>query len=164
MRRRAVLTLLTFGLTVLAATPRAAAPEPLHVMTFNIRYGTANDGPDHVSQPAREKSVVLLLDRIARRSPALPVVVTGDFNTGEASPATLTMTLQLRDSFRIVHPGATEVGTANQFKQGMTGGEKIDYIFVQPGAEVLSADIIRSATDGRYPSDHFPVTARIRLR
>jgi endonuclease/exonuclease/phosphatase family metal-dependent hydrolase len=37
---------------------------------------------DHVSQPAREKSVGLLLQRIAARSPAAPVVVTGDFNAG----------------------------------------------------------------------------------
>lgn len=266
----------------LAAAPRALAPEPLTVMTFNIRYGTADDGPDrwelrrgqlidllktqdpdviglqealhfqidemlaalpdyrmvgvgrsdggqsgeyaailyrasrlgvrrtstfwfsdtpdivksntwgaalerictwallddrqgtpfyifnlhldHVSQPAREKSVGLLLDRIAARSPALPVVVTGDFNTGEANPATRAMVKLFRDSFRLVHPNATEVGTANQFKLDMTTGDKIDYVFVEPATEVLSADIVRSAAAGRYPSDHFPVVARIRFR
>jgi endonuclease/exonuclease/phosphatase family metal-dependent hydrolase len=29
---------------------------------------------------------------------------------------------------------------------------------------VLAADIVRTAVDGRYPSDHFPVVATIRLR
>jgi endonuclease/exonuclease/phosphatase family metal-dependent hydrolase len=29
---------------------------------------------------------------------------------------------------------------------------------------VLAAEILRNAADGRYPSDHFPVMARIRLR
>jgi endonuclease/exonuclease/phosphatase family metal-dependent hydrolase len=119
---------------------------------------------DHVSQPAREKSVALLLDRIASRAPALPVVVTGDFNTGEANPATKAMLARFRDTFRALHPDAREVGTSNQFKFGMTTGEKIDYIFVEPGTEVLSAEIVRTARDGRYPSDHFPVTARLRLR
>ena len=119
---------------------------------------------DHISQPAREKSVRLLLDRIAARSPASPVVVTGDFNTGEANPATRAMLAVFRDTFRVVQPTATEVGTANQFTIGSTKGEKIDYIFVEPATEVLSADIIRSSQDGRYPSDHFPVVARIRLR
>lgn len=119
---------------------------------------------DHVSQPAREKSGALLLDRIAARSPALPVIVTGDFNTGEANPVTRAVTKVMRDTFRVVYPDATEVGTANQFKAGATTGEKIDYIFVEPGTEVISADIVRTSVEGRYPSDHFPVVARIRLR
>lgn len=119
---------------------------------------------DHISQPAREKSGALLLDRIAARSPKLPVVVTGDFNTGETNPVTREVAKVLRDTFRIVHPQATEVGTANQFKLGETKGEKIDYIFVEAGTEVLSADIVRTSVGGRYPSDHFAVVARIRLR
>jgi len=39
-----------------------------------------------------------------------------------------------------------------------------DYVFVEPGVEVIEAAIVRDARDGRYPSDHFPVTARLRLR
>ena len=118
---------------------------------------------DHVSQPSRERSVALLLDRISARTPPAPVIVTGDFNTGERNPATLAMLGAFRDSFRVVHPTATEVGTANQFTLGHTGGEKIDYVLVQPETAVLSAEIVRTAVDGRYPSDHFPVVARIRL-
>jgi endonuclease/exonuclease/phosphatase family metal-dependent hydrolase len=118
---------------------------------------------DHISQPSREKSVTLLLDRIAARSPAAPVIVTGDFNTGEANPATQAMLTVFRDTFRVVHPKATEVGTANQFTFGRIGGDKIDYVFVDAATEVLSADIIRTAVEGRYPSDHFPVIARVRL-
>ena len=119
---------------------------------------------DHISQPAREKSAGLLLKRIAARSPMLPVVVTGDFNTGEANPVTREVAKVLRDTFRVLHPAATDVGTANQFKLGTTTGDKIDYIFVEPGAEVMSAEIVRTAIGGRYPSDHFPVVAKIRLR
>src|SRR5918993_2363226 len=33
-------------LAVISVVANAAAPEPLNVMSFNIRYGTANDGPD----------------------------------------------------------------------------------------------------------------------
>jgi endonuclease/exonuclease/phosphatase family metal-dependent hydrolase len=119
---------------------------------------------DHVSQPAREKSAALLLDRIKARAPALPVLVTGDFNTGESNPVTKAMLAVFRDTFRVLHPDATEVGTANQFKLGMTTGDKIDYIYVEPGTDVLQAEIIRTAVDGRYPSDHFPVVAKVRLR
>ena len=119
---------------------------------------------DHVSQPAREKSVSLLLERIKARSPAAPVVVTGDFNSGESNAATQAMLTVFRDTFRVIHTKETEVGTANSFKLGQTRGEKIDYIFVAPETDVLNAAILRNATDGRYPSDHFPVTARIRFK
>lgn len=134
---------------------------------FDDRQGRAfylyNLHLDHISQPSREKSVALLLERIAARSPAAPVIVTGDFNTGEANPATQAMLKVFRDTFRMVQPNATNVGTANQFTFGRVGGDKIDYVLVEPATEVLSADIIRTAVDGRYPSDHFPVIARVRL-
>jgi endonuclease/exonuclease/phosphatase family metal-dependent hydrolase len=134
---------------------------------FDDRQGTPfyayNLHLDHISQPAREKSGELLLHRIAQRSPRLPVIVTGDFNTGEGNPVTQAIAKVLRDTFRVVHPKATEVGTANQFKMGMTMGDKIDYIFVEPGTEVMSAEIVRASQGGRYPSDHFPVVARVRL-
>ena len=63
--------------------------------------------------------------------------------------------------------GATqvlEVGTFTGFKAGQTKGDKIDYIFVEPGTEVTRAEILRTARDGRYPSDHFPVVAIVKLK
>ena len=135
---------------------------------FEDREGPAfylyNVHLDHISQPSREKSVALLLARIGVRDPKAPAVVTGDFNAGENNPAAVAMRTSLADTFRLLHPDAAEAGTFNGFKLGQTGGEKIDFVFVEPGTEVLAAEIVRTARDGRYPSDHFPVTARIRLR
>ena len=67
------------------------------------------------------------------------------------------------DTFRAVHRDEKEVGTFSGFVFGQTSGEKIDYVLVQPGTEVLAAAIVRTSEGRRYPSDHFPVTARIRL-
>ncbi len=119
---------------------------------------------DHESQPSREKSVALLLQRIEAQSPRAPVIVTGDFNAGEKNPAAGAMRTRFRDSFRVVDPQATEVGTFTGFKAGAIRGEKIDFVFVEPTAEVISAAILRHARDGRYPSDHFPVIAKVRVR
>lgn len=120
---------------------------------------------DHQSQPSRERSVALLRERIEARQPQAPVVITGDFNAGEANPAVLAMTAGgfVRDTFRMVQPDASPVGTFSGFTVGRVDGEKIDYVFVGPGIEVLEADIVRTAREGRYPSDHFPVTARLRF-
>jgi len=130
---------------------------------------------DHESQPSRERSTALLLQRIgARRYPAEPVLVTGDFNVGEANPAIHTLvgapgraadapTPAFVDTYRVLHPKDTEVGTFTAFKPGATTGDKIDYILVQPATTVQAATIVRTGENGHYPSDHFPVTATIRF-
>jgi len=126
---------------------------------------------DHRSQGAREKSAVLIDQQIAGRENADPVVLTGDFNAGESNPAILYLkgenetgpkaVLPLVDTFRVVNPGATKVGTFTGFKE--PSKEKIDYVFTLPGIKVLKAAIIFDKADGRYPSDHFPVMAKIEL-
>lgn len=121
---------------------------------------------DHQSQPSRERSAELLLRRIdARAFPTEPVIVTGDFNAGEDNAAVQTMVAgkAFVDTFRVVHPDEKDVVTFSGFKLERIDGPKIDYVFVQPGIEVLSAAIVRTARDGKYPSDHFPVVATIRL-
>lgn len=123
---------------------------------------------DHQSQPSRERSTALLAERIrARANPAEPVIVTGDFNVGEDNPALPVLvgstTPLLVETFRRLHPAATQVGTFTGFDATRTTGDKIDYVLVTPGVEVLKAAILRTAKDGRLPSDHFPVTATLRL-
>jgi endonuclease/exonuclease/phosphatase family metal-dependent hydrolase len=127
---------------------------------------------DHESQPSRERSTVLLKQRIDERGfPTEPIIVTGDFNVGERNPAIQSLlgntpsngAAPFVDTFRVRYPDATTVGTFTAFKLDATTGDKIDYVLVQPGTEVMAADIIRTSRDGRYPSDHFPVVARVRL-
>jgi endonuclease/exonuclease/phosphatase family metal-dependent hydrolase len=119
---------------------------------------------DHESQPSRERSTQLLLSRLeARTFNGDPVIITGDFNVGEDNPALATLRGPFVDTFRVARPDETTVGTFTGFKFGNTHGDKIDYVFTQPRTQVLSADIVRFSRKGRYPSDHFPVVARIRL-
>jgi endonuclease/exonuclease/phosphatase family metal-dependent hydrolase len=111
---------------------------------------------DHESQNSREKSAELLLKTI---HPELPVIITGDFNSGEDNPAVKKiLTTGYIDSFRKVHPDDTDVNTYHAFKGGVKG-EKIDYIFISKTLKVFDSKIIRKNRDGHYPSDHFPVSA-----
>lgn len=122
---------------------------------------------DHVSQPSRERSVRLITERVAARLHPDPFVVMGDFNVGETNPA---MEFLLRspdgpgwvDTFRVIHPDETVVGTFTGFRDRIDG-DKIDFVLAPPGVRVLDATIDRTRTDGRSPSDHEPVTARIEL-
>ena len=126
---------------------------------------------DHLSQPSRERSAELLARRIAARDDrGEPAIVTGDFNVGETNPAlvplvgTAAAPGRFVDTFRVMAPAATEAGTFTAFDPARTTGDKIDYVLVPRGTEVLSAAIVRTARNGRLPSDHFPVTARVRLK
>jgi len=119
---------------------------------------------DHISQPSREKSVALLAERIRKRTDTEPFIVMGDFNAGEENAAVRFLKSEevgLIDTYRHLHPADSSVGTFHAFRGDRTG-EKIDHIFVEPWTEILGAAILHGDTDGRYPSDHFPVTARIR--
>ncbi|MDE0936088.1 MAG: endonuclease/exonuclease/phosphatase family protein [Mariniblastus sp.] len=127
---------------------------------------------DHQSQNARVKSSQLIAQRIKNRTHENPFLVTGDFNADENNPVILYLKnkntgslngpITLVDTFRQLHPKEKLVGTGGGF-EGRADGKKIDYVFVQPDVEVVSASIIRTNRDGRYPSDHSPVMAEVRL-
>jgi endonuclease/exonuclease/phosphatase family metal-dependent hydrolase len=147
--------IVTAGRFFEAATGRA-------VWVFNTHF-------DHQSQPSRERSAELLARRIADRTPRDPVIVTGDFNAGESNPAIVYLTaessaspVRLVDAFRVLNPEAFEVGTFNAFR-GESGGEKIDFVLVEKGTQVEDARILRDHRGGRFPSDHYPVTATVLL-
>lgn len=133
---------------------------------------------DNESQASREKSAALLVKRIQGRARPYPVLVTGDFNVTEENPVIGYLArgtrlegaeagfrynpVALTDAFRALHPGEPETGTFHDFK-GLRDGERIDYIFTGPGIKVLGASILRDARDGRYPSDHFPLSTLLQL-
>jgi len=118
---------------------------------------------DHESQQSRYRSVQALLDTIRYRSSPHPVLIMGDFNAGELNPAVrLLLDAGFSDTYRAVHPHDSLVGTFHAFKGSQTG-EKIDYIFADAKTSVTNAMILRKNVRGRYPSDHFPVTARIQF-
>ena len=132
------------------------------VYVYNVHF-------DHASEPSRQKSAILLAQRIAGRKNPDPVILTGDFNCGESSNAIRCLKgeqdqspIKLLDTFRLQHPDEKVVGTFGEFR-GTRDGEKIDYVFALPGVEVLGAEIVYSNRDGRYPSDHYPVTAEMAL-
>ena len=139
----------------------------------NQSFYVFNTHMDHKSQEAREKGAQLIMQRIRDRKHPDPFILTGDFNAGEDNPVIAYLKgtgeledanpIPLVDSWRAMHPDEEEVGTFTRFT-GNIDGPKIDYIFVTPATEVKEANIDLVNRDGRYPSDHFPVTAVVELK
>lgn len=120
---------------------------------------------DHQSQVSREKSTEMLTDRIHRRSIKDPCIVMGDFNIDLDNPAMrclLKEGLGMMDSWQIFHKGRQPNGTFHGFS-GNAGTRKIDHILVLEQTRVLEAGIDQRSFDGHWPSDHFPVFAKIYL-
>lgn len=133
---------------------------------------------DHISGLARDNAAAQIANFVAKRKAQdAPVFITGDFNAGENSTVTRYLlgeevtvagekrlsSAKLVDTFRVLHPEAKDVGTFNSFRQ--PGKGKIDYIFALPGTKVVSAEILTDTYgDGKFPSDHFPVTAECELK
>lgn len=126
---------------------------------------------DVFSQDSRQKSAELLARRIADRKTAEPFFVMGDFNMGLDNPAMVylqnlnsqTPYPKMQSAWQSLYPGRPCGGTRHSFRGG-TSGPKIDHIPVGEGAQALGVEIDRRNVNGRYPSDHFPVIARIDLR
>jgi endonuclease/exonuclease/phosphatase family metal-dependent hydrolase len=147
----------TWGNTI----PRIATWARLDDRRTDVNWLVLNVHLDHRSQPSREQSTALLRRWISTtRRTGDVVVLTGDFNAGELNPAITTLTRddELVDTFRVVHPDATEVGTFGAFT-GRRDGAKIDYVLAEPSTRVLAAEIVRDNVEEQYPSDHYPVTA-----
>lgn len=122
---------------------------------------------DHESQPARVNSGRLLADRSCEWIEAGdPVIVMGDFNADPENPAIVGLLKQggpLCDSFFVAHPDEKDISTFNGFGRTPVS-PKIDSILISPQWEVEEAAIVRTRDGERYPSDHYPVTATVRLR
>ncbi len=119
---------------------------------------------DHQSQPARVRSGQQIAEFLSALPPEEPVIVMGDFNVGTDNEAREPFDSQgLQESYFSLHPSRENVGTFNGFK-GTTSGEKIDAIYVNDRWEVLAAAIVRTEREGRFPSDHFPVTATLKMK
>lgn len=138
-------------------------------LSTGVAFYIFNTHFDHKSQRARVNSAKLIRQRISERSTNDPVIVTGDMNAGEDNPAIALLKAEdslypLLDTFRVRHPDAKDVGTGNGGYTGRTSGAKIDYILVSPDIKTLDAAIDQTPRNGRYPSDHYPVIAKVLIR
>lgn len=107
-------------------------------------------------EEARLRSAAAILQRIRALPDALPVVLTGDFNTGADSDTHARLSGFLQDAWTAAPRRAGPEGTFHAF----TGQplRRIDWILFR-GLRAEAAHTVTSHADGRYPSDHFPVVA-----
>jgi endonuclease/exonuclease/phosphatase family metal-dependent hydrolase len=122
---------------------------------------------DNASANARQRGAELVRDRIDAFPPALPVILTGDFNIpAETSPQyeVLTRGAGLTDTWTTATRRATpQTGTFHGFGALLPDGPRIDWILTRAATTVRTAAINTFAEDGEYASDHLPAQAVLTL-
>ena len=122
---------------------------------------------DHALQPAREKAARLILERMEKQGRTLPQLLIGDFNAyAAANPVYDLLVSQggLTDTWTVAQERQNEdVNSFNGFEPLKREGKRIDWILVRGKVSVRQTGVRTDEIGGRYPSDHFPVLARLTL-
>jgi endonuclease/exonuclease/phosphatase family metal-dependent hydrolase len=131
----------------------------------------ANVHFDHRGEQARVESARLIRERGMELQDQYPTILCGDFNTTEdGKPYRVLVNAEevggakLMDSFRVLHPKRSPHEATFNGWQATRQGSRIDWIVHTPEWVTLNAFINYTSEGGRYPSDHYPVEAVLRLK
>lgn len=120
---------------------------------------------DHEGEVARRESAQLLLRWLAGQKQGDAIIALGDFNSTPDTVQVQAMRAVLRDARSASQaPAYGPMASFNDFKFGLAPDKLIDYIFVGARIRVLKYAVLTDSDGQRYPSDHFPVLARIELK
>jgi len=149
-----------------AALTRICSWVRLRETATGREYVFANTHFDHRGVIARREASRVLSEQLAKIAAGVPAILTGDLNIKEDNPAyavlvqpTLPGAIRWIDSYREIYPQrATDEASFHGFK-GTLAGSRIDFIFHTADFKATASAIDRFSKGGRYPSDHYAVTA-----
>jgi endonuclease/exonuclease/phosphatase family metal-dependent hydrolase len=125
-------------------------------------WRVVNTHLDHVSQRARVGQARVLARDCRVWPDEVCQVLTGDMNCDSRNRAIAVLRRAgFRDTYEAVHGTADPGYTFHRFEgpafESRTG--KMDWVLVRGRARVTAAEVVQDAVEGRYPSDHYFVTA-----
>lgn len=125
---------------------------------FNVHF-------DHQGVVARVESAKLMLKKIKEIAGDAPVLLTGDFNGGRDSEwyKTLANSGAVADVHGAVKFPYANNSSANGFRTPR-GESVIDHIFMSKQFAASKWGILTDTYYGKFPSDHFPILAKVSLK
>ena len=172
-----------------AMCPRVCSYLILKDRVTGKKFCFANCHTDHKSAEAREKGMMLVIERMKKFGAGAPIIFTGDHNCREDEAPALAVSKVLKDAlylsetepmgswrscngwrwrdseFTISEALSLPVAERNAKSNAKKYGVRIDYIYVSDGVRVFDYETVNCSRFGKklYPSDHFPVVATIGL-
>lgn len=125
---------------------------------FNAHY-------DYQKDLARNESSKLILKEIKKIAGSQPVIFTGDLNGGNETEwyKTVANSGFLKDTYKEAKNPYVFNGSFNDFGAEIKSDDIIDHIFISKQFSVRKWGILSDTYHGKYPSDHFPVMAELKL-
>ncbi len=119
---------------------------------------------DHIKDETRLGQVQVLskeLKKFWKENDSL--IIMGDFNEGPDGKVRqhLVKEFGLQDTWKLFHQN--EESSHHAFQGEVPNGNRIDWILVDKKLKVLKSEMDKSSRDGKYPTDHYPVIAKISL-
>ena len=121
---------------------------------------------DHVGQESRVNSMKLIEEHIKSvNTQKYPVIIMGDLNVEPDNELITNLKQNFIDTKEVSKLKFGPSGTFNGFKFSEPITRRIDYIFVSKSLQlkVKKYAVLSDSKDLKYPSDHLPVIAQLRL-
>ena len=156
-----------------AAFPRICTVAEVQLNRLGRTIRVFNTHMDHLCGLARVLGAQVILEYMAQfnRERRLPTVLMGDFNAKPQSrPLQLLRQglpnsgIHLTDVYSLLAPQYRYNTLHNFSGKRKPNAKPIDYIFVSDDFEVVDTQVVTTPVEGRYPSDHFPLEAVLKLK
>ena len=154
--------------------PRICTVAEVHLKEIDRTIRVFNTHFDHICGLARKLGAKVILEYMQKfnQQRPMPTILMGDLNAKPHSKAVRYLRehnkeypdIHLTDVYSALH--CCSVGNTLHHFNGKikVGAPPIDYIFVSDEFEVVDSKIITDPVEGKYPSDHYPLLATLRLK
>jgi endonuclease/exonuclease/phosphatase family metal-dependent hydrolase len=149
-----------------SACVRMASWVRLVERTGGVEFRVVNTHLDHMCQRARANQADMLVENARAYPDDYPQILTGDMNCDSTSEAVRFLKAGgWFDTYGTVHgtedPGHTRHDFLGPGCEAPIG--KMDWIFARGRVEVTDAKVVDDSENGRFPSDHYFVSATVSL-
>lgn len=148
-----------------SAFPRLFTWMKIQPKNTNVNFLVVNTHLDHMKEETRlEQIKVLTAETKKILDPTSKLIIMGDFNDSPESKVREYLQTEfsgLQDAWRIFHK--TEETSHHSFNGICENGSRIDWIMVDQKLEVQECFLEKKSTEGKFPSDHFPVVCKIKF-
>jgi len=118
---------------------------------------------DHLGVEARRESAKLILAKAREFAKGFPLILTGDFNVDETNEAYFTLSKSgvVEDAHDRADLVYVPSSSFNGWGKSIREKGRIDHIFITKAFRAIKCGVLTDTYRGKFPSDHFPVMAKL---
>lgn len=148
-----------------SAFPRLMTWVKVQPKNSELNFLVVNTHLDHVKKETRLGQIKVLVNQIKKiKDKSSILILMGDFNDDPDSDVRKHLTKEfpeLQDSWKLFNQ--VEETSHHAFNGSCDDGSRIDWVMVDQRAEIKECFMEKNTSEGKYPSDHFPIVCKISL-